>query len=170
VASTVRQYKVTLSTGSVYEKGDGEAKSFEGHFKAYLRGKIRTNRKRLADFLIPLFQRQVYNELGVRIGRAHIRVGFEREESALSSSKEIEAEFRVIVYHGKHHIAKRLPSQSFTLSRKRRRGPKRKTTNRRRRKTSSRTRRKTARKRSIRVRRKTRSKRSKRGRRRSQRG
>jgi len=159
VASTVRQYKVTLSTGSVYEKGDGEAKSFEGHFKAYLRGKIRTNRKRLADFLIPLFQNQVYNELGVRIGRAHIRVGFEREESALSSSRKIDAEFRVIAYHGKHHVAKRLPPQSFTLRRARRH-------RKRKRMASSRHRRK----RSTRVRRKTRSKRSKRGRRRSQRG
>ena len=27
----VRQYKITLSTGSVYEKGDKEASSFEGH-------------------------------------------------------------------------------------------------------------------------------------------
>jgi hypothetical protein len=155
----VRQYRITLSTGSVYEKGDKEASSFEGHYKAYLRGNIRTNRKRLADFLIPLFQRQAYNELGVRIGRAHIRVGFQREERALASSRKIDAEFRVIAYHGKHHVAKRLPPQSFTLRRARRRMKhKRNTSNRYRRK------------RSTRARRKTRSKRSKRGKRRSRRG
>jgi hypothetical protein len=155
----IRQYKITLSTGSVYEKGDEEASSFEGHFKAFLRGNIRTNRKRLADFLIPLFQKQVYNELGVRIGRAHIRVGFEREESALSSSRQVSAEFRIIKYHGKHHVAKRLPPRSFALRRaRRRRKHKRKTSNRHRWM------------RSTRDRRKTRSKRSKRGKPGSRRG
>lgn len=117
----VRLYRITLSTRSLYDKADHEARSFEGHFKACLRGKIRRNRKRLADFLIPIFQRQVYRELGVHISRSRIRVGFEREEPALSASRRVDAEFLIITYRGKHHVAKRLPQQTFTLRTVRRR-------------------------------------------------
>jgi hypothetical protein len=127
---TVRLYHITLSTGSVYDKGDGEARSFEGHFKAYLRGQIGKNRKRLADFLIPFFQRQVYRELGIRISRSHIRVGFDREQPVLAASRNVDAKFRTMTYCGKHFVAKRLPSQTIPLKRVRRRRPrKRKTSN-----------------------------------------
>jgi len=112
-----------LSTRSLYDKADHEARSFEGHFKAYLSGKIRRNRKRLTGFAIPRFQTQVRRELGIRIGRARIRVGIEREELALSASKRIGAEFLVISYHGKHHVTKRLPTETFSLPKSSRRRP-----------------------------------------------
>lgn len=124
----ILQYKLTLSTGSIYDKTDQEARSFEGHFKAYLRGKIRRNRKRLAEFLIPIFQRQISRELGVRLSRSRIRVGFEREDHALSASRRVHAEFRIITYHGKHHVAKRLPSQSLTLRRAKGKTPRKRKT------------------------------------------
>ncbi|MGA2789706.1 MAG: hypothetical protein ABSF00_02940 [Candidatus Bathyarchaeia archaeon] len=120
----VRLYRMTLSTGSLYDKGNREARSFEGHFKAYLRGKIRHNRKRLTDFAIPRFQTQVRRELGIRISRARSRVGIEREEPALSSSKRVDAEFLVITYRGKKHVARKLPPRTFKLGRARRAAPK----------------------------------------------
>jgi hypothetical protein len=122
---TIRLYRITLSTGSLYDKADQQARSFEGHFRASLRGSIRTNRKRLAGFLVPIFRRQVYRELAVRISPSRIRIGFEREQAALSPGKELSAEFLVITYHGKQHVAKRLTPQAFSLVKSRRRSRKR---------------------------------------------
>lgn len=120
---SVRLYRVTLSTGSLYDKANREARSFEGHFKASLRGNIRRNRKRLADFLVPIFQRRLRREFGVRISRGRVRIGVEREQPSLSASRDVSAEFLVISYHGKQHVAKRLPTETFSLPKSRRRRP-----------------------------------------------
>jgi hypothetical protein len=48
---------------------------------------------------------------GLRIPESKIRVGWEREEPALSSSSEVHVEFREMTYRGKQTYARRLPAE-----------------------------------------------------------
>jgi hypothetical protein len=98
---------MTLSTRG-YSLGQN-AWSLEGHYTAALPGDIHDVRLDLADFCIPHFRRTVLRHTGQRISDDKIRVGWEREEPALTPSKEVHAEFREMSYRGKQTHARRLP-------------------------------------------------------------
>jgi hypothetical protein len=105
--SSVRVYRMTLSTRG-YSPSQN-AWSFEGHYTAALPGDIHDVRFDLADFCIPHFRRTVLKHTGRRISDDKIRVGWEREESALAPSPDIRVEFREMTYRGKQTYARQLP-------------------------------------------------------------
>ena len=92
--------------------------SFEGHYTAALPGDIHDVRLDLADFGIPHFRRAIMRRYGLRIPEGKIRVGWEREEPALSSSPDVHVEFREMIYRGKQTHARRLPAETLRYGNK----------------------------------------------------
>ena len=107
--ASARLYRMTLSTRG-YSLGQN-AWSFEAHYTAALPGDIGDVRVDLADFCIPHFRRAVLRRTGVRIPEGKIRVGWEREEPALTPSPDIHVEFREMTFRGKETHARRLPPE-----------------------------------------------------------
>jgi hypothetical protein len=119
-----RTYRATAVYGSWY---DGEkARGFEGHFVASLSGKIGANRIKLAKFITPIFQKQIFQKYALRVSPGQIRIRFEREQAAVASSRVVNAEFLEMVYRGRERHAKRL-TQIFELPKRRKHRKRRKT-------------------------------------------
>jgi len=108
MSSRTRVYRMTLATRG-YSLGQN-AWSIEGHYIATLPGEIHDTRQDLADFCIPHFRRKVLRHTGQQVSKDKIRVGWEREESALAPSPDIRVEFRKMTYRGRQTQARRLPS------------------------------------------------------------
>jgi len=87
--------------------------SFEAHYTAALSGDIGDVRVDLADFGIPHFRRAVLRHTGLRISDDKIRVGWEREEPALTPSPDIHVDFREMTYRGRQTHARRLPPEAL---------------------------------------------------------
>jgi len=107
--SVARVYHMTLATRG-YSPSQN-AWSFEAHYTAALSGDIGDVRVDLADFGIPHFRGAIMRRYGLRIPESKVRVGWEREEPALSSSPDVHVEFREMTYRGKQAHARRLPAE-----------------------------------------------------------
>jgi len=115
-----RIIRMSLLTGTWYDQTDQEAKSFEAHLTASLRGDIETNRRRLAKIAVPFFQKAHHQQYGRKIAPEKIRIRLERPEPALVASSEVEVQLREISYCGKIHHAKRFHSTILRLRKPRR--------------------------------------------------
>jgi hypothetical protein len=107
--SVARVYHMTLATRG-YSPSQN-AWSFEAHYTAALSGDIGDVRLDLADFGVEHFRRAIMRRYGLRIPEGKIRVGWEREESALAPSPDVHVEFREMTYRGKQAYARRLPAE-----------------------------------------------------------
>jgi hypothetical protein len=116
---SVRVYRATAVYGSWY---DGQqARGFEGHFVTSLSGEIGANRIKFAKVITPIFQKQIYQEHKIRVSPGQIRIRFEREQPALTRSRNVRAEFLEMTYRGRERHAERFPSQLFKWPKARRR-------------------------------------------------
>ncbi len=105
----VRAYRMTLSTRG-YDPGR-HGWSFEAHFIAALPGDIRDVREDLSDYGVTYFIREVRRLYGVSLSERNVRIGFEREEPALSASRDIRIEFRELTFRGKQQRARAFPAE-----------------------------------------------------------
>ena len=120
---SLRLYRMTLSTGSLYDKADREAQKLRRALQSLTTWRCAPKPEASRSFAVPIFLKRVRRELGVRVSPGRVRIGVEREQTALSAIRNVNAEFLVISYHGKQHVAKRLQTETFSLVRSKRPKP-----------------------------------------------
>ena len=103
-----------------YDEAAGKARLYEGHFKVARQGTIHTVRTKLAEKGVPFFQRTIWTRYHRWIPKSQIRIGYEREESAVKASPEVEVQFRDMEFRGKRYSAYPRPSSKMRYVRRRR--------------------------------------------------
>jgi hypothetical protein len=104
----VLKAQMTLASEG-YDQATERQLIFEADFSAVRRGSIREIRTELANRTIPWFQLQIRRKYGLKIPRRKIRVGFQREEPAPKTQRDIQINLRAIEFRGRIHHAHKEP-------------------------------------------------------------
>jgi hypothetical protein len=110
------EYRMTAWYGPTYDETSNRGVlTVEAYFKAALEGSRHENRQELASIGVPVLQDKLRDLYGISGPEDKIKVRFEREAPAQSSSHAIQVDFREMTYRGKEVSAKALPSQIIPL-------------------------------------------------------
>ena len=109
------QCTTTSIPNTFYEKPSEGAHSLEIHFEARIAGDIHTNRERLADFAVQLYQRKAKELYNVDFAPSQVKVRFEIEELAFETSPNVIVDSLEMTYVGKQVQAQRFPTETIRL-------------------------------------------------------
>jgi hypothetical protein len=87
----------------------------EAYFKVRLKGSRHESRKKLADTGIPCLQDILQEGYGISAPGDKIKVRFERETPAQTTSEAIQVDFREMTYRGRQVSARALPRHTIPL-------------------------------------------------------
>jgi len=96
---TITKYKMTVST-VWYNCFVGQGEGFEMYFETARRGNIADVRKELESEGTAYFQKAFYDQLGRRVPKRKLRIGFEHEEPATKVQNSILVQATSIEYYG----------------------------------------------------------------------
>lgn len=120
IGMIIRTYRATFWTKAWYDREGRPAESLESHFKTTMSGNIRSNREKLAERGVRIFQNILLKRYRRIVPKGEIKVRFEREEPAHVSSTEIRVESREMKYRGKRVQARELPVEVYHWRRRQR--------------------------------------------------
>jgi hypothetical protein len=114
--SQILEYRMTAWYGPAYDETSNRGVlTVEAYFKAALEGSRHENRRGLSRRGVSFLQEKLQEWYGISASDDEIKLGFDRETPARTTSEAIRVDFREMTYKGKQVSARALPSETIPL-------------------------------------------------------